>query len=224
MSSRIARLAHNYERHASIPWSRTLAGVQRVWFAVYDKNDERRLRARLGEFEIATGRAGHGWSLVDVTDSFPAWLAAHEYRDSYFENPAATADAIDADGWYHTGDLASMDERGFCRIEGRLKDMIIRGGENIYPREIEAVLFAHHCIADVAVVGIPDDKWGEQVAAFVRLAGDECPTPDELSAHVRAQLASFKVPRTWVFVETFPLTGSGKVQKFALRSNPNPGA
>jgi fatty-acyl-CoA synthase len=135
----------------------------------------------------------------------------------YFENPAATADAIDADGWYHTGDLASMDERGFCRIEGRLKDMIIRGGENIYPREIEAVLFEHHCIADVAVIGIPDDKWGEQVAAFVRLVGDECPTPNELSTHVRAQLAAFKVPRTWVFVETFPLTGSGKVQKFVLR-------
>jgi len=135
----------------------------------------------------------------------------------YFENPAATADAIDSDGWYHTGDLVSMDERGFCRIEGRLKDMIIRGGENIYPREIEAVLFEHHCVADVAVVGIPDDKWGEQVAAFVRLAGDECPTPEELSAHVRAQLARFKVPRTWVFVEAFPLTASGKVQKFVLR-------
>src|SRR5262245_13138908 len=135
----------------------------------------------------------------------------------YFENASATAEAIDADGWYHTGDLASMDERGYCRIEGRLKDMIIRGGENIYPREIEAVLFEHHCIADVAVVGIPDDKWGEQVVAFVRLAGDECPTPDELSTHVRAQLAAFKVPRTWIFVETFPLTGSGKVQKFVLR-------
>src|SRR5207245_2859656 len=94
----------------------------------------------------------------------------------YYENPAATADAIDSDGWYHTGDLASMDERGYCRIEGRLKDMIIRGGENIYPREIEAVLFEHPGVADVAVVGIPDDKWGEQVAAFVRPAGDDAPT------------------------------------------------
>jgi fatty-acyl-CoA synthase len=135
----------------------------------------------------------------------------------YFENEPATTEAIDADGWYHTGDLASMDERGYCRIEGRLKDMIIRGGENIYPREIEDVLFAHPSVADVAVVGIPDDKWGEQVAAFVRVIGDDAPTPTELSAHVRGQLAGFKVPRTWVFVEAFPLTGSGKVQKFVLR-------
>ena len=135
----------------------------------------------------------------------------------YFENPAATAEAIDPKGWYHTGDLASMDERGYCRIEGRLKDMIIRGGENIYPREIEDVLFTHARVADVAVVGIPDDKWGEQVAAFVRCTGEEAPTPAELSAHVREQLAAFKVPRSWVFVEAFPLTGSGKVQKFVLR-------
>ena len=135
----------------------------------------------------------------------------------YFENPAATAEAIDPDGWYHTGDLASMDERGYCRIEGRLKDMIIRGGENIYPREIEDVLFTHANVADVAVVGIPDDKWGEQVAAFVRCTGEGAPTPAELSAHVREQLAAFKVPRSWVFVEAFPLTGSGKVQKFVLR-------
>jgi fatty-acyl-CoA synthase len=135
----------------------------------------------------------------------------------YFENPAATADAIDADGWYHTGDLASMDERGYCRIEGRLKDMIIRGGENIYPREIEEILFTHPSVADVAVVGIPDDKWGEQVAAFVRLTDNETTTPTDLSIYVRERLASFKVPRSWVFVDTFPLTGSGKVQKFVLR-------
>ncbi|TMK64669.1 MAG: AMP-dependent synthetase [Actinobacteria bacterium] len=135
----------------------------------------------------------------------------------YYENPAATADAIDSDGWYHTGDLASMDERGYCSIEGRLKDMIIRGGENIYPREIEAVLFEHPGVADVAVVGIPDDKWGEQVAAFVRPAGDDAPTTADLSAHVRARLAGYKAPRTWIFVDAFPLTGSGKVKKFELR-------
>jgi len=135
----------------------------------------------------------------------------------YFENPRATAEAIDADGWYHTGDLASMDERGYSRIEGRLKDMIIRGGENIYPREIEEVLFAHPNVAEVAVVGIPDDKWGEQVAAFVRPTEDSTITPAELSAYIREQLAGYKVPRSWVFVDTFPLTGSGKVQKFVLR-------
>jgi fatty-acyl-CoA synthase len=135
----------------------------------------------------------------------------------YFENEAATAEAIDAGGWYHTGDLASMDERGYCRIEGRLKDMIIRGGENIYPREIEDVLFEHPSVGDVAVVGIPDDKWGEQVAAFVRWSGDDDPNVAALSTFVRERLASYKVPRVWIFVEAFPLTGSGKVQKFVLR-------
>jgi fatty-acyl-CoA synthase len=135
----------------------------------------------------------------------------------YFENPDATGEAIDDDGWYHTGDLASMDTRGYCRIEGRLKDMIIRGGENIYPREIEAVLFEHPGVGDVAVVGVPDDKWGEQVAAFVRSATDDAPSVAELSTYVRARLAAYKAPRTWVFVDAFPLTGSGKVQKFVLR-------
>jgi fatty-acyl-CoA synthase len=135
----------------------------------------------------------------------------------YFENPEGTAEAIDPDGWYHTGDLASMDERGYCRIEGRLKDMIIRGGENIYPREIETVLFEHPGVAEIAVVGIPDDRWGEQVAAFVRLTGDDRPTTAELSNFVRERLAAFKVPRCWVFVDAFPLTGSGKIQKFVLR-------
>ena len=133
----------------------------------------------------------------------------------YFENPDATSEALDPDGWYHTGDLASMDERGYCRIEGRLKDMIIRGGENIYPREIEDVLFTHPCVAEVAVVGIPDERWGEQVAAFIRPAGEV--TTTELASFVRERLAAFKAPRTWVFVDGFPLTGSGKVKKFVLR-------
>jgi fatty-acyl-CoA synthase len=135
----------------------------------------------------------------------------------YFENADATAEAIDAEGWYHTGDLASMDERGYCRIEGRLKDMIIRGGENIYPREIEDVLFAHPAVGDVAVVGVPDDKWGEQVVAFIRCASDTEPTEVELHSYVRERLAPYKTPRSWVFVEEFPLTASGKVQKFVLR-------
>ncbi|HEY7200647.1 MAG TPA: AMP-dependent synthetase, partial [Candidatus Dormibacteraeota bacterium] len=130
---------------------------------------------------------------------------------------AATAETIDAEGWLHTGDLGSMDERGYCRIEGRIKEMIIRGGENIYPREIEHLLHTHPRVADVAVVGIPDDHWGEQVAAFVRPAPGQSPTPDELFAYCRQHLAAHKTPRHWVFVEDFPLTGSGKVQKFRLR-------
>jgi len=135
----------------------------------------------------------------------------------YFENPAATAAAIDAEGWLHTGDLGSMDERGYCRIEGRLKDMIIRGGENIYPREIEQLLFAHPVVADVAVVGVPDPKRGEQVAAFVRPAPGQVLTSEELFAFCREHLAPHKTPRYWEFVEQFPLTLSGKVQKFLLR-------
>lgn len=135
----------------------------------------------------------------------------------YFDNPSATADAIDADGWLHTGDLGSMDERGYCRIEGRVKEMIIRGGENIYPREIERLLFEHPGVAEVAVVGVLDANWGEQVAAFVRPAPGQSPSQDELFTYCRQHLAAHKTPRHWVFVDGFPLTPSGKVQKFVLR-------
>ena len=135
----------------------------------------------------------------------------------YYEMPDATAAAIDSDGWLHTGDLAMMDDRGHCRIEGRLKDMIIRGGENIFPREIEQRLFTHAAVGDVAVVGIPDEKLGEQVCAFVRGAPGAVPQKDELNAHVRAELAAYKAPRIWVFVDELPMTPSGKVQKFVLR-------
>ena len=135
----------------------------------------------------------------------------------YYEMPAATAATIDGGGWLHTGDLASMDDRGYCRIEGRLKDMIIRGGENIFPREIEQRLFTHPSVGDAAVVGIPDEKWGEQVCAFVRAAPGASVDRDELDAHVRAELAAYKAPRLWVFVDEFPMTPSGKIQKFVLR-------
>ena len=135
----------------------------------------------------------------------------------YFENPEATSAAIDADGWLHTGDLCAMDERGYLTVEGRLKDMIIRGGENIYPRELEEVLFAHPAVGDVAVVGIPDDKWGEQVGAFIRAAPGMTIDKAELFEYVREHLAPHKAPRHWYVVEQFPLTGSGKIQKFKLR-------
>jgi acyl-CoA synthetase (AMP-forming)/AMP-acid ligase II len=135
----------------------------------------------------------------------------------YFDDPQATAAAIDADGWLHTGDLASMDVRGYCRIGGRLKDMIVRGGENIYPREIEQVLFEHEDVADVAVVGVPDPKWGEQVAAFIRPAAGRTPDPERLFMYCRERLAPHKTPRHWKIVDSFPLTPSGKVQKYVLR-------
>jgi fatty-acyl-CoA synthase len=135
----------------------------------------------------------------------------------YFDNPDGTAAAIDAEGWLRTGDLGTMDSQGYCRVEGRLKDMIIRGGENIYPREIEAVLSAHPGVSDVAVVGIPDAYWGEVVAAFVRPAAGQAPTEEELFAYCRRRLAGYKTPRHWQFVERFPQTPSGKIQKFVLR-------
>ena len=141
----------------------------------------------------------------------------------YYNMPEATAEAIDAEGWLHTGDLASMDERGYCRIEGRLKDMIIRGGENIYPREIEELLFTHPAVGDVAVVGVPDPKWGEEIAAFVRPAPGTSPTADELFAFVRAHLAPYKAPKRWIFCDSFPTTPSGKVQKNVLRARLNEG-
>lgn len=135
----------------------------------------------------------------------------------YFDNPGATAQALDAEGWLHTGDLGSLDAQGYCRIQGRLKDMIIRGGENIYPREIEDVLFTHPAIANVSVVGVPDAEWGEQVAAFIQPRAGVPVGTDELATFCRAHLAPFKVPRIWRVVTAFPQTASGKIQKFALR-------
>ena len=135
----------------------------------------------------------------------------------YFDNSEATAAALDAEGWLHTGDLGTMDEQGYCRIQGRLKDMIIRGGENIYPREIEDLLIKHPSVADVAVVGVPDDVWGEIVVAFIRPASAGQPSENDLSAYCRTHLAAYKTPRYWRFVDSFPQTPSGKVQKFVLR-------
>jgi fatty-acyl-CoA synthase len=135
----------------------------------------------------------------------------------YFENPEATAAAIDADGWLHTGDLCAMDSRGYCTVEGRLKDMIIRGGENIYPKELEELLFKHPSVAEVAVVGLPDAKWGEQVAAFLRPKPGQAIDKDALIAYMREHLAPHKTPRHWFRLDAFPLTGSGKIQKFKLR-------
>jgi fatty-acyl-CoA synthase len=138
----------------------------------------------------------------------------------YHDAPEATAAAIDADGWYHSGDLASVDARGYLSIEGRIKDMIIRGGENIYPREIEDVLFAHPGVAEAAVIGVPDDRWGEVVVAYVRAApGQDAPTADDLRAHCRDRLAAYKTPVAWEFVDAFPMTPSGKIQKFKLKES-----
>jgi fatty-acyl-CoA synthase len=135
----------------------------------------------------------------------------------YFEDEAATKAAIDPEGWLHTGDLGAMDARGYCTVEGRLKDMIIRGGENIYPRELEELLFRHPTVGDVAVVGLPDQRWGEVVAAFIRPPPGATIDKNELHDYVREHLAAHKTPRHWFVVDAMPLTGSGKIQKFKLR-------
>jgi fatty-acyl-CoA synthase len=136
----------------------------------------------------------------------------------YFDQPDATAHAVDDEGWLHSGDLGMMDDRGFIRITGRSKDLIIRGGEKIYPREVEDVIFQHDAVSDVAVIGVPDPKWGERVAAVVRLEpGEDRPTSSGLTIYCQRRLARFKVPAEWFFVESFPQTPSGKIQKFVLR-------
>jgi len=135
----------------------------------------------------------------------------------YWDDPQKTAEAIDADGYMHSGDLATFDEQGFAEIVGRIKDMIIRGGENIYPKEIEEYLLGHPKVEDVAVVGLPDEKYGEEVCAWVRLEASEAMDEEELRAFCKDQIAHYKIPRHIRFVDAFPMTVTGKVQKFLIR-------
>ena len=135
----------------------------------------------------------------------------------YHDNPAATSETIDADGWLHTGDLGTMDDRGYLKITGRVKEMIIRGGENHFPAEIENAMLTHPEIQEVAVVGIADEKWGELIACFLRTSGDATLSAAELKSHCRSELSPQKTPNLWIEVKSFPMTGSGKIQKFALR-------
>lgn len=135
----------------------------------------------------------------------------------YFNMPEETARTITPEGWLRSGDLGSMDARGFLKITGRIKDMIIRGGENIYPREIENLLLEHPKIAQAAILGVPDEKWGEQVCAVIQpRTPDDPPDPKDLHDFCRAQLAAYKTPRLWCFIEAFPFTETGKLQKFKL--------
>ncbi|HVU69777.1 MAG TPA: AMP-binding protein [Ktedonobacteraceae bacterium] len=135
----------------------------------------------------------------------------------YWNNPEATAHAIDAARWMHTGDLATLDEDGYINIVGRIKDMIIRGGENVYPREIEEFLYTHPLVSDVQVIGVPDARYGEEIMAWVQLkAGATC-TDEEIRAFCQGKIAHYKIPRYVKFVEGFPMTVTGKIQKFLMR-------
>jgi fatty-acyl-CoA synthase len=154
---------------------------------------------------------------VPVNTVGEIWARGYQIMTGYYGQPEATKATIRPDGWLRTGDLGTLDERGYVKITGRLKDMIIRGGMNLYPKEIEDVLFDHPGVGQIAVVGVPDEKWGEIVAAVVVPKNAEAPpTADELYAYCRANLAPQKAPERWFFVRNFPLTSTGKIQKNVL--------
>ena len=137
----------------------------------------------------------------------------------YWGDEARTREAIDRDGWMHTGDLATMDAEGYVNIVGRIKDMVIRGGENVYPREIEEFLYQHPAVSDVQVIGVPDEKYGEELCACIILKPGIQPSADNIRAFCTGKIAHYKVPRHIRFVESFPMTITGKVQKFVMREN-----
>ncbi|MCP4306052.1 MAG: AMP-binding protein [bacterium] len=143
--------------------------------------------------------------------------AGYSVMLGYWNDPDRTAEAIDADGWMHTGDLATMDDEGYINIVGRIKDMIIRGGENVYPREIEEFLYTHPDVVDAQVIGVPDLKFGEEIMAWVKLREGSELTTEELIVFCKGKIAHFKVPRYIRFVPEFPMTVTGKVQKFIMR-------
>ena len=135
----------------------------------------------------------------------------------YWGDEERTREAIDAVGWMHTGDLATIDDEGYCNIVGRIKDMVIRGGENVYPREIEEFLYGHPQVQDVQVIGVPDDKYGEELCAWIMLRDGETATEDDIKAYCKGQIAHYKIPRYVKFVDGFPMTVTGKIQKFLMR-------
>lgn len=154
---------------------------------------------------------------VAIGEQGEIYCRGYQNMLGYYRLPAETAETIDAEGWLHMGDLGTMDDRGFLKITGRVKDMIIRGGVNLYPREIEELLFQHPAIAEVAVFGVPDETWGEQVAAVIRLKDASVqPAADELKAWCRERISAHKTPSLWFFAEKYPMTPSGKIQKFVL--------
>jgi fatty-acyl-CoA synthase len=166
------------------------------------------------EIKIVDPGTGH-----IVPAGMPGELCTRGYSVmlGYWNNPEATATAIDSTRWMHTGDLATMDSEGYINIVGRIKDMVIRGGENVYPREIEEFLYTHPKISDVQVIGVPDAKYGEEICAWVRLKTGEQATAEEIREYCKGKIAHYKIPRYVLFVESFPMTVTGKIQKFLMR-------
>ena len=149
----------------------------------------------------------------------PGELCTRGYSvmQGYWGEPERTREALDSAGWMHTGDLAVLDGEGYCNIVGRLKDMIIRGGENISPREIEEFLYRHPAVLDVAVVGVPDRKYGEEICACIRAREGMRITAEQLREFCRDQIAHYKIPRYVRSLDSFPMTVTGKIQKYLLR-------
>ena len=149
----------------------------------------------------------------------PGELCTRGYlvMSGYYRNPTATRQAVDPEGWLHTGDLATLDEEDYCRITGRVKDMIIRGGENVYPREIEEFLYTHPAVSDVQVVGVPDARMGEEVLAWIQLKEAGMVAVADIKDYCRGKISKFKIPRYIKFVESYPMTITGKIQKYKIR-------
>jgi len=157
----------------------------------------------------------------DLPDNEDGEFVARGYNimKGYYKMPEATAAAIDENGWLHTGDLARRDENGYYKITGRIKDMIIRGGENIYPKEIEDFIYTHPKVKDVQVIGVPDKQYGEEIMACVILKDDAELTTDELKDFVRTHMAKHKTPRYIDFVAEFPMNAAGKIMKYKMRES-----
>jgi fatty-acyl-CoA synthase len=155
---------------------------------------------------------------VDRGETGELCTRGYSVMAGYWDDPERTAEAIDGDGWMHTGDLAVMDEDGYVNIVGRSKDMVIRGGENVYPREVEEFLYAHPAVLDVQVVGVPDERYGEELVAAIRLQPGASVTAEAIREHCRGRIAHYKVPRYVLFVDEYPMTVTGKIQKYLLRA------
>ncbi len=158
-----------------------------------------------------------GGRIVPVEVSGELLIRGYCVMLGYWKDPERTAEAIDEAGWMHTGDLATIDEDGYCKIVGRCKDLVIRAGENIYPREVEEFLYRYPKIQEVSVVGVPDVKFGEELVAWIRLRDGDTATPEEIRQLCKGQIAHYKIPRYIKFVQDFPMTTSGKIQKFMIR-------
>ena len=156
-----------------------------------------------------------------VVDGATGELCTKGYHvmKGYFNMEDATKEAIDKNGWLHTGDLAKMDSQGYVQITGRLKDMIIRGGENVYPREIEEFLYTYPSVQDVQVIGVPDEKYGEKVVACVQLKDGESVSESDILSYCKGKIAHFKIPAHVFFIAEYPMTASGKIQKYRLRES-----